>query len=154
MRAALLAVAGIVLCAAGLAGCGDDEPALSAEEFRRRGNAICLAGDAELEQAGEALFGDDVGALPEPQAIATFFTDKAIPIARKKLDQLEQLDPPERDRETLEEMIAAGREATEHVEEGLEEDPEQFLNETGPDPFDDFDELARDLGLDDCAGKD
>ena len=147
-----MAVVLAAVLAAVFAACGDDGSALSAEEFRRQGNAICKAGDAELEEAGKDLLGGDGTTLPSPKALADFFAEKAIPIARKKLDQLEQLDPPTGARKAHEEMIAAGREATDEVADGLQKDPEAFLAETGPDPFDEFNELATDLGLDECAG--
>lgn len=151
MRLSPFAAAALVL-AAGLVACGDDASALSADEFRKEGNAICQAGDAELEEAGKGLLGEEGDTLPSPKALADFFTGQAIPIARKKLDQLEKLRPPQGDRDTHEEMIASGREATDEVEKGLKKDPEGFLAEKGPDPFDDFNEAALDLGLDECAG--
>lgn len=43
-------------------------------------------------------------------------------------------------------------EATDEVDAGLKKDPEGFLAEKGPDPFDDFNEAALDLGLDECVG--
>lgn len=134
----------------GLAACGGDDrgPALSAEQFREQSNAICVAGDAELEKAGEELFRNG---QPKVQELADFFLDKAMPIARRKLDQIEDLNPPEKDRERVKEMVAAGRQAIDEVEDGLEEDPLSYLNDTGPDPFEDFDELATELGLDRCA---
>lgn len=152
VAAAVVLGAGVAASACGSDGGGQSRP-LSAEEFRERGNAICTAGDAELEKAGGELFGADGQTLPSPEALAEFFTDKALPIARRKLDQLEALNPPEKDRESLEEMISSGREATDEVEEGLRDDPEGFLAETGPDPFADFDEMAAELGLDECVGR-
>lgn len=146
----------VALAAVACGGDGDegDGPRLSAEEFRRQGNAICRAGDADLARAAEGLFGEDGITLPEPQELVRFFTEEALPVARRKLDQLEGLRPPEGDRETVAEMIQSGRDAVDEVEEALREDPEGFLRETGPDPFADFDELATELGLDDCTGDD
>lgn len=136
----------------GAAACGGDDkgPALSAEEFVKQANAACVAGDAELEKAGEGLV---QGGQPKTQEIADFFLDKAVPIARRKLDQIEDLNPPADQRTAVKDMLAAGREAIDEVADGLKEDPEAYLNAKGPDPFDDFDEMARDLGLDKCASK-
>lgn len=141
----------VLVLIGGAAACGDDEgPALSAAEFTEQANAICVAGDEELEEAGQNLV---KGGQPKTQEIADFFTDKAVPIARRKLDQIEKLNPPADQQESVEEMLAAGREAIDEVSDGLEEDPVAYLNEKGPDPFDDFDEMARELGLDKCASQ-
>lgn len=143
------ALAGLAL-SVGLAACGGDEtPTLSAEEFRKQGNAICEASDAEMEKRGEERFAGDKELSRE--ALAELFTEDAIPLARRRLDRLARLRPPVADRKGLEEFVAAGRRAIDEVEEGLQKDPEGFLAQTGPDPFEDFDDLALDLGLDRCA---
>ncbi|MGH9036827.1 MAG: hypothetical protein ACRD0O_13770 [Acidimicrobiia bacterium] len=136
----------------GTAACGGDDkgPALSAEEFVKQANAACVAGDEELEKAGEDLV---KSGQPKTQEIADFFLDKAVPIARRKLDQIEDLNPPADKRAAVKDMLAAGREAIDEVAEGLGDDPEAYLNEKGPDPFDDFDEMAREMGLDRCASQ-
>ncbi len=137
----------LVLIAVGMA-CGED--ALSDEEFVKRANAACVAGDAELEKAGADLV---KSAQPKTQEIADFFLKEAVPIARRKLDQIEELNPPADKREAVKEMLAAGREAIDEVEGGLEDDPDAYLTAKGPDPFADFDEMARELGLDRCASR-
>lgn len=146
--------AAVLVAGAGLTACGSDgeKRRLSAEEFQAQGNAICTAGDAELQKEGQKLLGDGK-MVPTPEALADFFKDEALPIARKKLDQLEKLEPPEKDEKAVGEMISAGREATEEVEEGLEENPAGFLAGRGPDPFAEFDEMAAELGLDECVGQ-
>ncbi|MGH9041265.1 MAG: hypothetical protein ACRDZ3_13655 [Acidimicrobiia bacterium] len=139
----------LLIAAAPACGGGDDKgPPLSDEAFLEQANAACVAGDAELEKAGEDLVSSG---QPKTEEIANFFLDEAVPIARRKLDQIEDLSPPANKAEVVEEMLAAGREAIDEVSEGLEEDPGGYLTEKGPDPFDDFDEMARELGLDKCA---
>ncbi len=134
-----------------MAACGDDQgPALSAEEFVKQANAACVAGDEELAKAGADL---TKGGQPKTQEIADFFLDRAVPIARKKLDQIEKLNPPADKRQAVKEMLVAGREAIDEVADGLKEDPDGYLTAKGPDPFADFDEMARELGLDRCASQ-
>ena len=146
-RPALALLAVLLLGAA----CGDDGgSALSAEEFTEQANAACVAGDKELETAGEEL--TKLG-QPDTAQIADFFLQKAVPIARKKLDQIEALDPPPDQADEVKDMLAAGREAIDEVADGLEEDPEAYLTAKGPDPFTDFDEAARELGLTRCASQ-
>jgi hypothetical protein len=141
-----------VVALAGAAACGGDDkgPALSAGEFVKQANAACVAGDQELETAGQDLA---KGGQPKTQEIADFFIDRAVPIARKKLDQIEKLNPPADKRQAVKDMLAAGREAIDEVADGLKDDPEGYLTAKGPDPFDDFDEMARELGLDRCASQ-
>lgn len=133
------------------AACGDDGargPRLTAEEFAERANAICVAGDKELDEAGQDLFS---GGQPQTAEIADFFLDEAIPIARRKLDQIEDLNPPEAEEETVEEMLGSGRAAIDQVEDGLQDDPAGYLTSGGPDPFEPFNRMARELGLVRCA---
>jgi hypothetical protein len=130
------------------AACGDDR--LSAEEFAEKANAACVAGDRELETAGQELA---KAGQPDTQQIADFFLQKAVPIARRKLDQIEALNPPSDQEDEVNDMLAAGREAIDEVADGLEEDPEAYLTAQGPDPFTDFDEAARELGLSRCASQ-
>lgn len=135
----------------GTAGCGNDKgSALSAEEFAKQANAACVAGDQELETAGKDL---TKNGQPTTKQIADFFLNQAVPIARKKLDQIEKLTPPADKREAVKDMLAAGREAIDEVSDGLKKDPEGYLTAKGPDPFADFDESARELGLNRCASQ-
>ena len=150
LHAAVLAA--VVVAGAGLGACGsDDEKPLSVEEFRQQGNAICSASDVELQKEGQKLLGDGKS-MPTPDALAEFFKDKALPITRRKLDELEKLKPPAKEEETFVEMISTGREAAEELEEGLKEDPAGFMGGSAPDPFADFDKMAAELELDDCVG--
>ncbi|MGH8991948.1 MAG: hypothetical protein ACRDYV_02105 [Acidimicrobiia bacterium] len=152
MRRVSPVLALILLAALAIAtACGDDNgPPLTAEQFVEQANAACVAGDAELEKAGKDL---TTSGQPKTEEIAEFFLDSAVPIARRKLDQIEALNPPADKAEAVKEMLAAGREAVDEVEDGLKDDPGAYLTEKGPDPFDDFDERARELGLDKCASQ-
>ncbi len=144
----VLAVLALLL---GGAACGDDGgSALSAEEFAKQANAACVAGDQELEAAGQELA---QAGQPSTQQIADFFLEKAVPIARKKLDQIEKLSPPSDQEAAVKDMLAAGREAIDEVADGLADDPDAYLTAKGPDPFADFDEMARELGLTRCASQ-
>jgi hypothetical protein len=118
--------------------------------FEDQANAVCLRGDDDLVTAGEELAKASGGKAPDEAALVAFFKDKALPIARKKLDDLEKLDAGSRKKE-LAELVKDGREAIEEFETGLEEDGAKFLS-GGASPFGDFNELARELGFDRCAG--
>jgi hypothetical protein len=136
-----------------LAACGGDSQALSSTEFQKQANAICKEGDAELGEKGKKLYGPDGRASPTAEAIAAYFTEDALPVARTKLDRIDKLRPPKSDRKQVDRMLAAGRKGVTQVEEQLKKDPVAYLSAKGQDPFEDFNDLALDLGLDSCAAK-
>ena len=149
MRRIVLALAAVTVP---LAGCGDDS-GLSRGEFQKQGNAICKQGDIQLAEKGKTLFGPDGQAPPTADALAAYFRDDALPVARRKLDGLQQLEPPKGDRKTFEQMLAAGRRAIDRVDQELKRDPVAYFSAQGPDPFEEFNRLAIDLGLADCADR-
>jgi hypothetical protein len=134
-----------------LAGCGDDSHALSSTEFQKQANAICKQGDAELVEKGRTLFGPDGKATPSAEALAAYFRNDALPVARTKLDGIDKLDPPRDDRKKVDRMLTAGRRAIQQVDEELKKDPVAYLSAKGPDPFAEFNRLGGELSLDDCT---
>jgi hypothetical protein len=145
MRRTVLALAALALP---LAACGDDSEALSKAEFQRQGNAVCKEGDAQLSEKGKKLTRPDGQPPPNAEALAAWFREDAVPAVRTQLDGLDRLDPPEGDRKKVERMLAAGRQAIDKVEQ----DPVVYFSAKGPDPFEEFNRLAGDLGLHDCTG--
>lgn len=150
MRRIALCLFAVAALGAGAA-CGDDsEPALSAEEFSKQGNAICKAGDEKLAEAGKDILKD---ANTTPDQLAKFYLEHAVPNARYKLKEIGKLNPPEKSKSKVKKMLEAGDKATDTVEDGLKKQGAAFLAAKGPDPFKEFDETARDLKLTDCASK-
>jgi hypothetical protein len=151
-RTGCAALAALVLP---LAGCGGgDSQSLSESEFRKQANAICTAGDAELKAKGtQKLYGPDGKATPTPEMIAAYLTEDALPVARTKLDGIDKLKPPEKDRKKVDRMLAAGRQGVAQVDAQLRQDPRAYLSATSPDPFQEFNKLADDLGLHDCTSR-
>lgn len=142
----------LVLAALGAAvdcGGGDSGPPLSADDFAKQSNAICKAGDAKLAQQGKDILKD---ANTSPDKLAKFFLDHAIPNARTKLEQIGKLHPPNNEKDKVKKMLAAGKKATDSVETGLKKQGAAYLSAKGPDPFKDFNDLAKSLKLSDCAG--
>jgi len=130
-------------------GGGDSGPPLSADEYAKQANAICKAGDAKLADEGKNLLKD---ANTSPDQLAKFFLNKAVPNARTKLKQISKLHPPSKDKDKVKKMLAAGKKATDTVENGLKKQGAAYLSAKGPDPFKDFNSLAKELNLTDCAG--
>lgn len=133
------------------AGCGDDSgPPLTADEFVKQANAICKAGDAKLGEEGKEVL---KSADTSPDELAKFYLEHAVPNARFKLKGIGKLNPPTKDRDKVKKMLAAGKKATDSVEEGLKKQGPAFLGAQGPDPFKEFDSQAKELKLTDCARK-
>lgn len=151
MRVVPLGITALAL-SAGLAACGGDS-GLSASELKKQANAICTRGDDDLVEAGKKLVAEAGGQQPSVDAVVAFFKDEALPIAKKKLDDLEKLDVSGDRKDQVEDLVAAGRDAIEEVETGLTEDGAAFLSSKGPDPFADFNAQAREMDLDQCAGE-
>ena len=128
---------------------GDSGPALTAEEFAKQANAICKAGDVKLAEEGKPLAADP---KTTPDQLAKFFLNNAVPNARTKLKQIGKLHPPTKDKANVKKMLESGQKATDTVENGLKKQGAAFLQAKGPDPFKDFNSMAKDLKLTDCAG--
>jgi ribosomal protein S16 len=131
-------------------GGGDSGPPLSADDFAKQANAICKAGDAKLAEEGKDILKD---ANTSPDKLAKFFLDHAIPNARTKLEQIGKLHPPNNEKDKVKKMLSAGKKATDTVETGLKKQGAAYLSAKGPDPFKDFNDLAKQLKLTDCAGQ-
>jgi hypothetical protein len=144
VRGAAALVAGAVALAA--SACGGEER-LSQEEFRQQGNAICAKYDKQIEDIGTPTSVEEVPA----------YVDKALPIVERQIEDMKELNPPEADQETFDEMIAeaektvqAGRDLGEAAEANDDAAIEQALNE-GNAASDRADEHATELGLTDCV---
>jgi hypothetical protein len=149
MRRIALCLLALLVLGTGAACGGDSSPPLSADEFAKQGNAICKAGDDKLAQEGKNLLADP-GTTPDK--LAKFYLNSAIPNARNKLKEIGKLHPPDNVKSKVKKMLAAGEKATDTVESGLKKQGAAFLTAKGPDLFQEFDSLAKDLKLSDCAG--
>ena len=143
-RGALTLAASAALLA--LAACGGEEQ-LSQAEFRGQGNAICARYDKQIDE------------IPVPTAIEEIpaYVTKAAPIVENEIGALKELDPPDEDQETFDQLIAeeektlaAGRSLGEAAEKGDDAAVEKALDD-GTLASDKADEHAQTLGLDDCV---
>jgi len=149
MRRIALCLLALTVLGAG-AGCGGDSgPPLSADEFAKQADAICKAGDTKLAEEGKNLLADP-GTTPDN--LVKFYLNRAIPNARNKLGQIGKLHPPDKDKSKVKKMLAEGKKATDAVEQGLKKQGAAYLSAKGADPFKDFNSMAKDLKLTDCAG--
>lgn len=133
-------------CAAGLAACGGDDT-LSAEEYRKQGNAACQA------------YEKDVRALPQPKSVQDIpdYAGDAQDELTKLIATLDELQPPDDLQQKHDELVKLGRQSADALgglseagESGKQTQIQQALGKAAQ-LDQQSDQLARDLGLDDCA---
>jgi hypothetical protein len=155
----LIPVLLIVPCLAlGAAGCGSDKKdssstngssaSISKKEFLRKGNAICAAGNKEINSQGKKLFGtQQKQKKPSKSEMRQFATVVLIPSVQKQVDQIKALGTPKGDEAKVNAILDA-------AQQGIDEskkNPLVLTDEGGKDPFKKANKLARDYGLKVCG---
>ncbi len=153
----------VLLAATGtlaVAGCGGDDEttstdtsgatgtagvALTETEFVEQGNAICEAGDKEITQAGDELFG---GGQPSDAQLEQFATDILLPGVQSQIDGIRALPAPEEIADDVSTFLDDAESALDEVEA----DPSLLAASDNEGPFADVNAQAEDLGLTSCAG--
>ena len=140
----------LVLSALAAVACGDDKgPRLSADEFAAQANAVCKAGDAKLAEAGNTALKD----ATTPEKRVDFMVEYIVGSARDKIDGIGKLNPPQKDEEKVEKMLDVGKKAADILEDGLKKQGLNFDGGGTPELLKQFDTLAKELNLNDCASK-
>lgn len=138
---------GVVMLVLTLGACGDGEDRpLSKAEFIERGTAICTEGSQKIEGAVGTAFSEP-GAIPTASEITRFASETVIPTIQNEVERLSELNPPEADKERVEDIVMAGRDSVDTVRE----DPTILLSRTN-DGFLNYRELATGYGLQNCGG--
>lgn len=139
-----------IAAALAIAACGGDDeesgdapattttPALTEVEFLEEGNAICAAGNEEIDAASQEIAGQE-------DAVA-FVEETLVPSIQGQLDGLGELQAPPELEADVETLLADAQSALGEIEA----DPESVLS--GGDPFADVNQQATDIGLEECAG--
>jgi hypothetical protein len=138
----LLAVA----CGDGGGGGKGQEKTVSKAEYVRQGNQICRESMEDFNQ----LFETDFPVVPSQ---VPAFSEKAVPIFNKRMNDLRELGTPEGDRDEVEEILDAGDKAVADFEAAARDERravELFQAEGGQNQQE-FEEKARAYGLTQCA---
>jgi len=151
----LTAAAAAAVLAALVAGCGggdettDASVTLTKVEFVKQGDAICQAGNKEIEEGFEEFAKEnDLPENKEPskeQGVELVET-VLLPSIEQQGEELRELGAPEGDEEQIDEMLTALEDA---VAEG--EDEPEILFEGKTDPFGKPNQLAEDYGFKVCG---
>jgi hypothetical protein len=150
-RASLAVLAALVALAAVVAGCGSDSEtteSLTKAEFIKRADAICEKNEgkvtSEFEDYAEEK-GWSEGKEPSKEQQEEALVDVVGPNVQAQVDAIRELEAPEGDEETIDEMLTAVEEGV----EDLEENPGQLTS--GKNPLAEGSKLARDYGLEKCG---
>jgi epoxyqueuosine reductase QueG len=144
MRATLIGLVASAALAVG-AGCGGD--GLSREELVSEADTICAEYEAELAE------------LAEPESLADFerLVQDAKPIVENGIESLRGLEPPEDLEDEYDEWIARNEENVDAIDElqaAVAEQDQQRIQEIVQQldqNEQEADELAAEIGLQDCA---
>ena len=118
--------------------------------FARQANAICTAGDAELAEAGTEILRDATSTLDD---WVTFYLEYSVPNIRNKLKEIDNLEPPVKDKDQVENMLSAGRRATTALERGLRDQGTSYLLTQGTSTYKEFDGAVGKLQMTACTFK-
>ena len=149
------------LGALAVAGCGDDDDtssttgasgasgvsgtALTEDEWIQQADEICAAGDKEINQAGNELFG---GQQPSQAQIEQFANDVLVPNIQAQLDAIAALTPPEEIAGDVTQLLDDANAALDEIRD----DPSLVAASASDDPFAEANKEAKALGLTDCGG--
>lgn len=128
-----------------LVACGDDDPGMTATEYRDAGNDICRHADAAVSAA-----------IPEEEPTVELARTKLAPQLIEALsgirEELDSLSPPSSLERDHTQLLAAFDSATTALDQAIDDVAlmEQVLAE-GP-PLDEIGALAARLGLTACTG--
>jgi hypothetical protein len=122
---------------------------LTKDAFLAKGNAICKQGNQELNQAGKQFFnslGLSKNQQPSSDQIQQFATDTVVPKVQAQIDGIDALPAPSGDEDQVQAIVDAARQDLDKIKQ----DPS--LLEGNNDPFADANQLAKQYGLNECAG--
>jgi hypothetical protein len=151
-RTIVLLVGALMTAMLVAAGCGGDEDSLTKAEFVKKANAICTAGNEEIEKGIESFIEDNSpgGKRLTDAQLTEGAEEVLVPSLRKQVDQIADLGTPSEDGEEAEEIVEGAEEALEEVED----EPALAAPQTGDrDPFAEVNKMAREYGLDVCGAE-
>lgn len=120
--------------------------ALSEKDFKKQGNAICKAGNAEIDAIAERVFADAPQDAPPDAAHVEAFAAEFVPNVRGQVEAIGDLDAPKSLAKKVKSFLAEAERTLDEVEA----DP-ALLGDEQNDPFAKTFKLAKKVGLKTCA---
>ncbi|MEZ5078610.1 MAG: hypothetical protein R2725_14335 [Solirubrobacterales bacterium] len=140
----VLVAAGVLLAACGGGGESSTAAAMSEAEFVAAAEAICERADKRIEAAAGKRLGPGE---PSEEELEKFAIAAVVPYTQQIIDGIEGLTPPASLADTVSEMTAEAQ----SVNDRLKAEPGELA--ASEDPFAEVSRLARQAGLDACAGE-
>jgi len=131
-----------LLAVAGLTACGDDDEALTEDEFLEQGNEICDEGTERTTAIFEAL-GDDPSDEDFERAVEEVADD-----IDGQIGEIRDLEAPD---DIADDVDAALDQAEDDLQELRDQGAAGQAASSG-DPFEDSNQLLTDVGLTSCGG--
>jgi hypothetical protein len=138
----------LLMCGALAAGCGsgnEDPTAAKAgdPDFALKADAICARNDKRIEAAAARYLGPG---RPTRRQLARFAAAAVVPYTQQTIDGIARLSPPPTVADTVDAMLAEAQ----SVNDRLKAQPAALAGTD--DPFAKVGRLAKQAGLDGCAG--
>jgi hypothetical protein len=144
----LLAVLMTVLVPLTLVACGgDDDKGPSKADYIEKADAICKRSDTETNAIFEAAFEDPQDPQPDEAQAAL---EEALPVVKKDLQELKDLEAPEDDKTETDAIWTAIDAGIKTLEEASA-DPDAALASLLSEPFAPGEKLAGEYGMKDCG---
>lgn len=135
----------VIAAALSVGACGSDEPKLTKSQYIERGNAICAKANQRVEEAARRTF-TTPGEIASAELVTEFANEVVAPTIENEVEQLSELRPPEVDEERIEDLLQAGRDGVDRVQE----DPTVLLSSVDSG-FGRYQELSVAYGLQNCG---
>jgi hypothetical protein len=117
--------------------------ALTEDEFLTQGNAICAAGNKEIEQAANDTFTSGQPTDAQLEQFAAIF----IPSVRGQIEAIQALTPPEELADQVDTFLADAQDAADQAEA----DPTLIVSSNDSGPFGAVNDAADEIGLTECG---
>ena len=139
------AVLAIAVLAVG-AGCSDDESgSLSENDFVAHANAICAAGNAEMDELGAGTFGS---ATPPTDEQLLELVEGVLANVSRQIDAIDALEPPADLADSVDDWLRSARSSV----EAASEQGTGFFDFEGDNPaFAETYRLGNALGMTECS---
>jgi hypothetical protein len=119
---------------------------ISKKDFLKKGNAICKAGNKQINAQGKKLFGGLKG-KPSTSQMTRFTKKVLIPSVQQQVDKIRALGAPKGDEAKVKAIVDAAQQG---VEKG-KQDPLALAQAKGGGPLTKANKLARQYGLKVCG---
>lgn len=140
-------VVGLVLGLALVAGCGGGRESISKDEYLKRANAICRAGNQELAEASQQQFKDlKAGEKPTADQIKRYARDVVVPMVREQIDALRALPDPKDAGDQVDEIYDAFERALDQIDQRP-----SLLTPNVVEVFKEAEELSKKYGFPVCT---